>query len=87
MTYPSITDNFREISKDLKSNMPRLVIGKKDNIANPNPQPRGLPNVPQASQPAVFSPREEDIISKVRKWAIILSITAVVTYAVYKILF
>lgn len=94
MTYPNINDQFKSIGNDFRSNIPHIMIGKQGISTQNNSnlqqnQPKPLPQqimYTRTYQNAKKPYSEEDIVEKIRKWALIITICIVVGYAGWRIL-
>lgn len=93
LKYRPIVDSFQELGKDLRKNVPHVVIGQKK-LQSPQ-QPRIIPpkrplinpNYKPIPPKDLFNDKEQQVINKIKKWGLAISITAVVCYALYRILF
>ena len=82
----NLSDQFKEIGQDIKSNMPHIKIGN----SKPLPQQKSEPIRPQNANSRYsedkFSPNELIIWEKLQKWGLIAAIVLVLGYAGYRLL-
>lgn len=94
MQYPNLNEQFKNIGNDIRDNIPHITIGKQGistqkNTNIPKKKYKPLPkqeNVHINDKNTKKPYSEDDIIEKIRKWALIIIICVVVGYAVLKIL-
>jgi hypothetical protein len=71
-----LEDQFREIGQNVNQNIPHIKI--------PTPSDRNSP--PPSGADFLFNPKENEIISLIKKWGFIIAVTAVVGYAIWRLL-
>jgi hypothetical protein len=84
--YRGISENLQSGMQDINQgirNIPHLVIGK-NKPQNPNNSNEINQNTPKNQ---MFSDKEQVWITKLKKWALILTTLSIVGYAGYRILF